>query len=170
MVDVREAHAFAFETFQQHNLTDWKIRWNRHPRRAGLCQHDERTVTLSALAVERWTWPEVEELVVHELAHALLGPGAGHDRVWKAKVRSLGGKKPEENCPHFGGWLSDVSSRENKSGAAMLIGGSAFVSIPAALIISAVVAVIYTVAALDRRRTVLTDAEREEIERQVLNP
>jgi hypothetical protein len=170
MVDVREAHAFAFETFQQHNLTDWKIRWNRHRRRAGLCQHNERTVTLSAVAVQRWTWPEVEGLVIHELAHALLGPGAGHDRLWKAKVRSLGGKNTEENCPHFGGWLSDATSSANQMNALLLVGGSAFVSIPIALVIAAAVATVGTVAVLDSRRTVLTEDEIAEIERLVLNP
>jgi predicted SprT family Zn-dependent metalloprotease len=34
---------------------------------------------------------EVLDTILHEIAHALVGPGHGHDEVWKAKCVEVGG-------------------------------------------------------------------------------
>jgi predicted SprT family Zn-dependent metalloprotease len=47
---------------------------------------------LSAHFAERNGDDEVRDTILHEIAHALVGPGHGHDGVWKAKCREIGAR------------------------------------------------------------------------------
>jgi predicted SprT family Zn-dependent metalloprotease len=49
-----------------------------------------RTITLSRKFTLLNSEPEVRNTILHEIAHALVGPNHGHDRVWKAKAKELG--------------------------------------------------------------------------------
>ena len=39
---------------------------------------------------------QVRDTILHEIAHALVGPGHGHDAVWKRKCREVGARP--ERC------------------------------------------------------------------------
>lgn len=97
---VQEAHALATEMFAQHGITDWKIRWNRKPGDSGTTSYRSKTVTFSALAFERYSDKDVIQIIKHEIAHVLVGPGHDHGKVWKKKIKELGGE-PAEFCPVF---------------------------------------------------------------------
>ena len=91
-MNIPEAHALAFEMLQQHGLTDVRLRWNRHRGRAGTASvfHGQRTITLSARAVKNWSDRQVVELILHEIAHHLVGIEHQHDKKWAAKLEELG--------------------------------------------------------------------------------
>lgn len=84
----------------EHGLTGWQFGFNGNVRRAGVCKYPTNTrpgrIELSKHFVLRNDWPEVMDTILHELAHALVGPGHGHDAVWKAKCVRLGAKP--ERC------------------------------------------------------------------------
>ena len=99
-MDIRVAHAFYVDLFAQHNVTDWKIRWNRRQGTAGETVYSKKTVTFSARAVQIYSDEDVINLGKHELAHILVGPEHKHGPKWKKQTKALGGT-PEEFCSEF---------------------------------------------------------------------
>lgn len=166
MPTVQEVHAYAVEMLVQHGLPDWKIRWNRSVRNAGETTSNNKTITLSAVAFEQWDWALVEELLIHEIAHALVGPRHQHDPRWRKMVHQLGGT-PEENCPEFSG--SALANPHNAYFLFLVVVAAWFVSPPMGLVLTGTAA-FSAVVAIVRNARVLPTKEREEIERAVLNP
>jgi predicted SprT family Zn-dependent metalloprotease len=62
-----------------------------------VCRHRQKVIVLSAAFVTLNTDDVVRDIVLHELAHALVGPGHGHDATWKAKAVELGAN-PDRVC------------------------------------------------------------------------
>ena len=73
-----------------HGLTGWKLTFDHARRRAGMCDYNRKTISLSRHYV-RYAEPEhIEDTILHEIAHALVGPHHGHDAVWRQKAREIG--------------------------------------------------------------------------------
>jgi predicted SprT family Zn-dependent metalloprotease len=86
----------ARQLLDAHGLAAWEFGFNANVRRAGVCFYPHRgepgRVELSAHFAARNTDADVRDTLLHEIAHALVGPGRGHDAVWKAKCRQIGAK------------------------------------------------------------------------------
>jgi predicted SprT family Zn-dependent metalloprotease len=83
----------AQEFLTVHGLHDWKFRFNRCKTSLGLCVHRRRSIELSIYLVERANpLEEIRDTILHEIAHALVGPKHGHDAVWRRKCRQIGAK------------------------------------------------------------------------------
>lgn len=74
----------------EHGLRDWSVRLDRAKTRAGVTVFGTRTISLSAPLTRVHTEDEVRQTILHEIAHALVGPQHGHDAIWKAKAREIG--------------------------------------------------------------------------------
>jgi hypothetical protein len=48
------------------------------------------------VSVDRNGAEEIVDTILHEIAHALVGPRHGHDTVWKAKCTDIGARP--ERC------------------------------------------------------------------------
>ena len=59
---------------------------------AQLCRYGTRTIELSVFLVDRNGPEEVRDTILHEIAHALVGPGHGHDAVWKRQCIEIGAR------------------------------------------------------------------------------
>ncbi len=74
----------------RHGLQDWGFRFDEGIRRAGSCRYRPPTISLAqgfALAADG---PEIEETLLHEIAHALVGSQHHHDARWRAKALEIG--------------------------------------------------------------------------------
>ncbi len=98
-MDLEAARGMATGLMAGHvELEDWRVAFSRHARRTlGVCRHRQRVIVLSAAFVTLNTDDVVRDIVLHELAHALVGAGHGHDAVWKRKAVELGAD-PERVC------------------------------------------------------------------------
>lgn len=95
-----KAKDLATQLMAEHGLTGWQFGFNTNKRRAGVCRYPSRSrpgrIELSKHYVLRNPADEVRDTILHEVAHALVGPGHGHDEVWKAKCVEVGARP--ERC------------------------------------------------------------------------
>lgn len=81
-MNVTEALWLYAELAEKHGLEDWKIVLDtRTETRAGLCSHRKRTISISKWFVEQAPADEIRNVMLHEIAHALVGPGKGHGPI-----------------------------------------------------------------------------------------
>lgn len=71
-------------------IPHWTFRFDRAVRRFGCCYWRKRMITLSRVLTELNAAAEVRDTILHEIAHALVGPGHWHDKAWKAKAAEIG--------------------------------------------------------------------------------
>lgn len=94
------AKSLAVALMTQHKLYGWQFRMNTNVRRAGVCKYPHGTapgrIELSCHYVESNQESEIRDTILHEIAHALVGPGHGHGAVWKAKCIEIGARP--ERC------------------------------------------------------------------------
>jgi predicted SprT family Zn-dependent metalloprotease len=94
----QEKRELAVQLLDTHGLQGWHFAYNRRKREMGLCLFDAQVIALSVHFVEMNDDTSVRDTLLHEIAHALVGPGHGHDAIWKSKCREIGAR-PERLCP-----------------------------------------------------------------------
>jgi len=67
----------------------WHFVWSNHMTTYGMCRYGPKEIVLSKPMTEACNEAEVEDTILHEIAHALT-PGSGHGPVWKMMARKLG--------------------------------------------------------------------------------
>lgn len=83
----------AQDLMDDHGLTfhGWTFRWDKAVTRAGSCNYKTLTITLSEKLAEVRSEEETDQVLLHEIAHAL-EPHHNHDRTWLRTARELGYK------------------------------------------------------------------------------
>jgi len=84
-----QAAALATALIAQHGLVGWSFRVDSAKTRRGCCDYRKRTISVSRhlLPLDE---AGIRNTLLHEIAHALVGPRHNHDDVWRAKARSIG--------------------------------------------------------------------------------
>lgn len=73
-----------------HGLKDWRLGFSAAKRRYGMCSYKRRTIEISLHHAVDGLTDEVVDTILHEIAHALAGPSAGHGPKWKQIAISIG--------------------------------------------------------------------------------
>lgn len=79
------------ELMRENGLTGWTIKLDKGTKRQGVCQHWERSLGLSRTFVNLNDEQRIRLTILHEIAHAIVGPLHQHDYVWRAKCIEIGG-------------------------------------------------------------------------------
>jgi len=87
-----KAQGLARDLLAAHGLRDWSFRFNRSKLSMGLCRFGPRVIELSRHFVERNPEEAIRDTLLHEIAHALVGPGHGHNNVWKEVCLRIGAR------------------------------------------------------------------------------
>jgi SprT protein len=90
MTNLVDFARLARQTMANHGLDDWSFGWDRAVKRNGQCDQRKRRITMSRPLTTIATDAEAFQTLLHEIAHALVGAGHGHDRVWLGMARSIG--------------------------------------------------------------------------------
>lgn len=70
--------------------SSWEFVFDSAKQRAGLCNYSDHKISLSKYIVEYHSIDQSEQVILHEIAHALAGKSAGHGPNWKSVAKSLG--------------------------------------------------------------------------------
>jgi predicted SprT family Zn-dependent metalloprotease len=96
----RQLREKARQLMLKHGLDAWEFGINTNVRRAGVCYFPNNSgagrIEISAHFAERNSDEELQDTLLHEIAHALVGPRHGHDAVWQAKCIEIGARP--ERC------------------------------------------------------------------------
>ena len=87
---LRMAIDLATKLMDAHGLVGWRIKLDKARRRAGQCDYKNKIISLSRLYVRHADIDHIRDTILHEIAHALVGPRHGHDAVWRQKAREIG--------------------------------------------------------------------------------
>lgn len=68
----------------------WTFDFDHAKRRAGLCNYTDHRITVSRYLSEKFEDDEIHQVLLHEVAHAIAGPQAGHGAAWKRVAEELG--------------------------------------------------------------------------------
>ncbi|MDG2199455.1 MAG: SprT-like domain-containing protein [SAR324 cluster bacterium] len=68
----------------------WRFSFDRAKRRAGSCKFSKKAITLAKAYAEQEDLKEIKNTILHEIAHALVGPKHGHNDIWKQKALEIG--------------------------------------------------------------------------------
>jgi len=89
----REIAELAYELLAENGIHNYRVTFsNRMVRTIGVCYYDLRELRFASKVAAVNDRSLTEDVVRHEVAHAVVGPGHGHGEVWKAAARRLGAK------------------------------------------------------------------------------
>jgi SprT protein len=89
-----EIKSFAIDALREHGLSrqGWVFSWSNSKTKFGLCHFGHRSIMVSSFLAAASSSEEVRDTVLHEVAHALAGPQAGHGPKWKRIAEELGAR------------------------------------------------------------------------------
>lgn len=88
--DPTEVRSWALSVMTSFGLGEWQFGFNNRVKSLGLCRYKVQRIELSIHLVRAGPEPELKDTLLHEIAHALVGVGHGHDAIWKAKAAEIG--------------------------------------------------------------------------------
>lgn len=90
-MNLNDAEDMARRLIAQH-APGYRFAWDNARSRFGQCNYSTRTISLSRPVSRINDETEVRDTILHECAHAIAGPSAGHGPVWRATARSIGAR------------------------------------------------------------------------------
>jgi SprT-like family len=94
-VNISDAQKLAHELMDEHGLTGWSLKLGNATKLFGRCVLSDKEIVLSRRLVEANDEAQVRDVILHEIAHALIPDRHGHDEVWKTKCIEIGAR-PEQ--------------------------------------------------------------------------
>lgn len=76
----------------QHLGSEWNVQWSkRMTRAAGICNSTTKTIKLSIPILKLMSQEDQQLVILHEIAHGIVGCCHGHDNIWKHACLKIGG-------------------------------------------------------------------------------
>ena len=89
-MELQSAQALAQSLLNQYGLLAWTFKFDNAVKRFGQCSYRSKTISLSKPLVLLNSEAEVKHTILHEIAHALVGTGHGHNQTWVRTAKSIG--------------------------------------------------------------------------------
>ena len=88
--DLQAIAARASAWLVAHQLEGWSFQFDHATTRAGCCNYQTQVISLAHAYARAAPDAAIDDTLLHEIAHALVGKAHGHDPVWQAKTVALG--------------------------------------------------------------------------------
>jgi predicted SprT family Zn-dependent metalloprotease len=88
--DLQAMAARARVWFVAHQLEGWSFQCDHATQRAGCCTYQTQVISLAHAYARVAPDADIDDTLLHEIAHALVGQAHGHDQVWQATAVALG--------------------------------------------------------------------------------
>jgi predicted SprT family Zn-dependent metalloprotease len=85
-----QVKAKALNLFEHYGLTDWTFKLDNAKCRHGLCRFTKKIISLSKGYVQAAKDKDIDNTILHEIAHALVGVKHKHNEVWRKKAVEIG--------------------------------------------------------------------------------
>ncbi|WP_169973369.1 SprT-like domain-containing protein [Tautonia rosea] len=89
-MDLEQLHAIAHHELRKQGLHGWTFGLAQTKRRLGACKYRLKRIEIAEYHVRNNPDEMVRDTLLHEIAHAIAGPDAGHGPAWKAVAIRLG--------------------------------------------------------------------------------
>lgn len=92
-MDLKFAYHLATTLMKVHGVpNDWSFEFDGGKRRYGCCHFSKKKITISRHLVENkdTKLKVVKNVILHEIAHALVGYEADHNELWQACAKRIG--------------------------------------------------------------------------------
>ena len=89
-MDLKILSETAAALFAEHRLAGWTFGLAGSKRRLGVCKYRRKRIEISEFYARHNPDAAVLDTLLHEIAHALAGPKAGHGPVWQVIAVRLG--------------------------------------------------------------------------------
>lgn len=87
---IEAVHQSAIDLLLKHGLKKWRFQFDSSTRRAGCCDYSNKMISLSFNLAQNGSDEDIQDTLLHEIAHALVGRKHNHDAVWKEKAIEIG--------------------------------------------------------------------------------
>ena len=89
-MNLATAETIARKEMDSHNLHAWDFKFDEAKRRYGLTTYSTMTISMSRHLTQLNDERQFRDTLLHEIAHALVGSGNGHNRKWQYQARQIG--------------------------------------------------------------------------------
>ena len=119
MVRTYDAQLMGDNLLKEHNLYSlgWRTIFSKSEKYLAQCFYDEKRIVISTLHLNSCSEVSIKDTILHEIAHALVGYGHGHTRIWINKAIEIGLKDPKP-CGHMnvdaGRGIKEVETKAKK--------------------------------------------------------
>lgn len=90
MSELHRVQVWAEALIALHLDASWTFTFDNAKRRAGLCDYTRKRISVSRYLAARYDDDTNHQTLLHEVAHAMAGPAAGHGAAWKRTARAIG--------------------------------------------------------------------------------
>jgi predicted SprT family Zn-dependent metalloprotease len=100
-MELEHARELAFKLMSDFGLYYWKFKFDNAKIRFGLCDEFTKTISLSKELVLINDEEAVEQVILHEIAHALVGTIHKHNNIFQQKAREIGCEFISRYCSEY---------------------------------------------------------------------
>lgn len=99
-MDLETAKTLAISRMGEHSLIEegWTFRFDNAVKRIALCRYELCVITMSQYFTLHANEDQVEQAMLHEIAHAILPAEVGHDRPWQIMAKAIGYRGHRTMC------------------------------------------------------------------------
>lgn len=91
-MELRAAETLAKRLIREYLDSEWSFKWDNAKTMGGRCWFGPKEISLSRPLTRVRTIENIEDAILHEIAHAKAGPRAHHNQLWKIYAHALGAR------------------------------------------------------------------------------